>query len=116
VKVLDIARKLYADEESPQSLAVDILLHISNPKGWVVSRPDLLIMARPVPRNAKPDEILDAGREFHSDECNCWHVYLVVGNAAQAFKYLPFDLEWISFERKNKLKFYQLTKIRSLLG
>jgi hypothetical protein len=114
VKILDRARKVYADEESPRALAVDILLHIANPQGWVVSRPDLLILARPVRKDAKPEEILDAGWEFH--EADCWHIYLVVGNASTAFQYLPFDLPWISFERKNKLRFYELTRVRSLLG
>ena len=114
MKVLDIARKIYAEEDSPRALAVDILLHIANPKGWVISRPDLLIMARPVRKDAPKEEILDPGREFK--EADCWHVYLVVGNASVAFQYLPFDLPWISFERKNVLKFYELTRVRSLLG
>jgi len=116
MKILEKAQRLYEAEDSPRSLAVDLLLHITNPAGWVISRPDLLIMARPVPKDAPQEEILDAGRIWKAEECDCWHIYLVVGNASVAFQYLPFDLPWISFERKNVMKFYQLTKIRGLLN
>lgn len=87
--------------------------HVEN--GFFFSRPDYLVMGRPVVREADPALIVGLHR-FPSAVCNCWHIYLAAGNLARAWSVLPWPLEWISWERANVLRFHRLASIQRLSG
>lgn len=108
------ACKVYTTEPCARTFHDDLEAHMLN--GFVFSRPDYFIMGRPVVRSAAPNLILDPWMRFPSRFCDCWHVYLFAGNIVKAWEILPFPLEWMSFERKNDLRFYRLEDIRRLTG
>lgn len=70
--------------------------------GFVVSRPDVFVMFRPVPYDAPTEQIVDPWHVFHG-RLDCWHVYVCAGNMAKAWEFCPVELPWISYERRKFL-------------
>src|ERR1043165_8012026 len=48
--------------------------------GWVISTPELFLMARAVPRGAK---VTDLDAVYSTEECDAWFIWLGVGPAAR---------------------------------
>lgn len=95
------ARAVYESEPCARTMAEDMVAHFE--RGYVVNTPEVFLMFRPVSRDGNPDEIVNPWRFFpHPD---CWHVYLAAGDASQFHRHFPYDLPWVSFERKNRLRF-----------
>jgi len=84
--------------------------------GWVCSSPEVFIMGRPVFASAEPALIVDSSYSFPEEVWNCWHIHLYAGNLAKAFDIEPYHFPWISFERKNKLRFWDRAKIHRIIG
>jgi hypothetical protein len=110
---IDLARYVYKREPCARTFEADLTWHLEN--GFVFSRPDFFVMGRPVNRHASPALIVGQYR-FPSVVADCWHVYLMAGNVARAWSMLPWELEWVSFERGNVLRFHRLASIRRLSG
>lgn len=109
----ELAQRVYQSEPCARTFAQDMEWHLCN--GFVYSTPEYFAMGRPVVRTA-PTEILVGLHRFPATVCDCWHIYLVAGDMAKAWSILPWDLPWVSMERKNVLKFYRLDSIRRLSG
>lgn len=108
------AAAVYQSEACARTFREDLEAHLLS--GFVFSRPDYFIMGRPVIRTAEAALILDPWHHFPSAECDCWHVWLMAGNTVKAWDIMPWPLEWVSFERKNELRFYRTADIRRLSG
>lgn len=106
------ARLVYALEPCARSFLDDLEAHLG--LGFVYSTPDFFVMGRPVQRSAPAHLIIDPSVSFERSVCDCWHVYLAAGNLGKAWGILPWPLEWLSFERKNELRFYKASDIRRL--
>ena len=104
------ARHVYETEPCARTFDEDLRLHLAH--GVVISRPDFFVMARPVSTLATPAKIVDPHFQFHAPDA--WHVYLAAGNIPRAWEYLPFHLPWISFERRNVLRFYSLDRLKRI--
>ena len=105
------AREIYAKEYCARSFDLDLSLHFQN--GWVINTPSLFVMGRDVIREAPPQLIIDPNFIFPYGQTDCWHIYLLSGNMQEAFLYMPWKLKWVSFERDNDLRFFDLTRIRN---
>jgi hypothetical protein len=112
VTAVERAAHVYHTEPCARSFTEDVEAHLLH--GFVVSRPDLFIMFRPVVRSADPRLIVDPQHRFNSAECDCWHVFLAAGNLAIAWRFEPWPLPWLSWEVKNVLRFARTAKIRGL--
>lgn len=108
------AAAVYSTEACSRPFREDLEAHLL--EGFVFSRPDYFIMGRPVERGADQAQVTDPWYRFTWDKCDCWHVFLFSGNLVRAWGILPWPLPWISFERKNELRFYSLEAIRRLSG
>lgn len=108
------SQKIYSTEHCVRTLEEDFRLHTANPTGCVIKLPDLIALARPVDKDADPELIVDPKYWFSPSIRNCWHIYLLVGNILHARQLLPFELEWMSFERKNRLKIVPFQRFFSL--
>lgn len=104
---------VYDREDCARSFNEDLSWHLEH--GFVFSRPDFFIMGRPVPHLAG-ERLITSLRKFHSADCDCWHIWLMAGNVSPAFKIMPWPLKWVSFERKNELRFYRMENIHRLSG
>lgn len=104
------AIEVYATEKCARTFAEDLSLHLHF--GFVHSTPDYFIMGRPVLKAAPIEQIVNCRHIFTGITCDCWHVYLACGDIARAWEVLPWPLPWISFERKNELRFHELERIR----
>ena len=103
------ARLVYDREPSYCTFKDDLELHMIN--GYVISTPEILIMARPVDIRAKADIVQDPACHFPENEWNCWHVHLVAGKLPLLFTFLPFRLPYGSFNKRGKLKYYPLKQL-----
>jgi len=115
MKAWTIAQKLYEEEECPRTLEEDFRLHVANPQGCVIKLPDVIALARPVDKNAGQEIICNPKYWFAKSLINCWHLYLLVGDAGAAWQYLPFELDWMSYERRNVLRIAPFCRMKSLL-
>ena len=109
----ELAQRVYRLEPCARTFEQDRDWHLMN--GFVFSTPDFFAMGRPVVRSS-PVEILVGLHRFPATVCDCWHIYIFAGDMTKAWGILPWDLPWVSIERKNVLKFYRLDSIRRLSG
>jgi hypothetical protein len=99
----ELAKEVYRTEDCPRTLDEDIVHHVAN--GWVLSRPDILLLARPIDSHARREFIVDPSHVFRG-YCDCWHIYLLCGDPSVAFKFEPIPLPFYSWERANILQFH----------
>ena len=106
------ARAVYLKEPCTRTFDEDLSLHLEF--GFVFNTPEFFIMGRPICRSAMCGLILDPSYQFKREECDAWHIYLAAGNLSKAWDILPWPLGWLSFERKNVLRFHPTERIRRL--
>jgi hypothetical protein len=102
---------VYSAEPCARTFDADLHAHLLH-GGFVLCRPDVFLMARPVARTAERAAIVNPFVVFPRAQCDCWHVYLVAGSVGEALRFMPHPLEWVSWERENVLRFYRLESIR----
>lgn len=101
---------VYRREHCTRSFEQDLLLHSQH--GYVFNEAAFFIMGRPVRHDAPAALIVNPEFLFPAANCDCWHVYLAAGDLSRAWDMLPYPLPWLSFERKNELRFYEAKRIR----
>lgn len=99
------AALVYEKEPCARTFRQDLELHLLN--GYVVSTPEYFIMGRPIHKDSPQECIVDPSFPFNKADWDCWHVYLMAGDFSKVFDFYPFPLEWVSWERKNVLRFFK---------
>ncbi len=107
------AAAIYERESCARTFREDLELHLLN--GFVISGPDFFMMGRPVCKYWGDQFTIDPTFNPTNDKRDCWHCYLMAGNMLKAFQFVPYPLPFISFERKNKLRFYRLDELKKRL-
>jgi hypothetical protein len=102
------AAEVYKREPCARTFLEDLQIHLRT--GYVFSTPTLFVMARPVRRDGDHSEIVNPEHVFTDPDT--WHIYLMSGDMAQIWDYAPFDLPYVSFERGNRLRFWDNAKIK----
>jgi hypothetical protein len=105
------ARQVYETEECARTFEEDLVAHFDH--GHVISTPELFLMFRPVDSIGRQEEITDSQISFRNTDT--WHVYLAAGDASQFSSHFPYPLPFVSFERKNVLRFYRFRQFSSRL-
>lgn len=103
------AKAVYDREPSRRTFWDDLTLHLLN--GFVFSTPDYFVMGRPVLKDAAPEFIVDPHCKYPKEQADCWMIYLMAGDTGKAWDVLPWDLEFICFERNNELRFHLLEDV-----
>lgn len=111
-----LAKRIYQNEPCPRTLEEDIRLHVENPQGCVIKLPHVIALARPVEKKVGQEIICNPKYWFAPSLVDCWHIYLLVGDAAAAWDYLPFELDWMSYERRNTLRIAPFCRMKALLS
>lgn len=106
------ARAVYDSEPCKRTFAEDFAAHLRS--GFVFSTPTYFIMGRHVDSKASHDLILDPRVTFARDTCDCWHIWLMAGDCAEAWAIMPWAMPLFSFERKNELRFYKVSDMKRL--
>jgi hypothetical protein len=81
--------------------------------GVVVSTPNVFFMARPVDSGADTLGYDDPWLTY--DDPDTWHIYLAAGDLSTISDLLPYPLPWVSFVRKNSLRFRNSKHMQNLL-
>ena len=100
---VELAAAVYEQEECVRSFREDLEAHLLH--GYVYSTPEAFVMGRPVKKDAPREDIVNPWITFTDPDC--WHLYLFAGPFHAAFAAPPYQLPWVSFERKNHLRFYK---------
>lgn len=111
----EAARAIYQSEPCARTFEEDLLLHMKH--GYVISTPRVFLMARPVWSVADDYQIVDASYLLpgsHESVGDCWHIHVLAGDMAEALSFMPFELPFVSFQRKNVLRFWPLASIKRL--
>ena len=101
------ARAVYDREPCARTFDEDLAAHLLN--GVVHSTPEYFLMARKVDSKASHANIVNPWITF--DGTDCWHVYLYAGDITKFFSFADVQLPLVSFERKNKIRFYASERI-----
>lgn len=67
--------------------------------GFVFSTPEFFIMGRPVMSNGYTEDIGNPWHIYDEKKCDCWYVHAMSGDLSKAFDIMPWNLEWLAFER-----------------
>lgn len=110
MKPVEHAARIYESEPCARTFKEDLEAHLIH--GVVFSRPDLFIMARPVSRSWAKHEIVNPWFNELTKTPNCWHVYLAAGDISKVWSIMPYRLEFASWERGNKLRFWNIKKLQ----
>lgn len=97
-----LARSVYDAEPCARTFEVDLIAHLA--LGYVVSTPEVFAMFRPVHRDGG-EGIVDPFVSFPDPDC--WHIYLAAGDISLIHGFIPHPLPWVSWERKNRLRFHR---------
>lgn len=106
------ARQVYETEPCARTFEEDLIAHFEN--GYVISTPEVFLMFRPVRHDWPEVHIVDANLR-NCTQGDTWHVYLAAGDASQFASHFPYKLPFVSFERKNELRFYRFRQFSSRL-
>jgi hypothetical protein len=98
------AAAVYEREECARTFREDLEAHLIG--GYVFSTPTVFLMARPVRHDAPQAEIVNPWHVFPREECDCWMLYLAAGDIAEFFRWVPFPLAFVAWERNNVLRTY----------
>ncbi len=101
------AKEIYWQEPCANTFRVDLEFHFRH--GYVISTPRIFMMFRQVERWSDPELIVNPEAEFVGGDC--WHVHVAAGDMTEMLEHFPFPKPWISFERKNDLRFHHYQKI-----
>jgi len=86
--------------------------------GFVFSRPDVLLVCRPVVSTASVDLIRAADYHFAWEDSDCWCISMLCGNMAKAWDFMPWFLPLMCFERaldsNASLRFYATKALQRL--
>lgn len=83
--------------------------HLVN--GYVVSSPDVFILARPVDRTA-PSELL-TNPAYTFQDPDAWFIYLMAGDVFSCWHYYPIHYNWVGWQRRgNEIRFYPMEQIK----
>lgn len=104
------AARVYDREPCARSFTEDLEAHLRH--GWVISTPDLFLMARKISVAWSRDVVLNPYQTAHDNAADAWHVWLAAGNWRSAFAQAPHPLPWVVIERKNKLRYYDWNRFQ----
>lgn len=106
------AQLVYKHEPCLRSFPEDLSLHLHF--GWVISTPTVFLMGRPVRHDAHYSQIIDPSHTF--DDPDCWFVYLCAGRLRDVFRFLPWPLPFVCWERNNNLRVFPFGVVFSRVG
>ena len=104
------AAAVYQKETCQRTFSEDLEWHFIN--GYVFSTPDCFIMGRPVDRKAHRKLIVTPWHVFKTYDT--WFIYLASGYLSEFFKFEPFELPYVCWERENQLVFYKRDRVKAL--
>lgn len=107
------AALVYKRELCGRTFEQDLQIHLVN--GFVVATPDYFIMGRPVCSQAPHYEIVDCTFPFPPEEQDCWHIHCMAGDLRKCWDFYPFQLPFVSWEKRNRLRFYRMEQIKQMI-
>lgn len=117
MSAIETAMGVYQREPCARPFETDLAAHLL--RSYVFATPEMFVMGRPVISTAAPELIVDPVHSFPTKLCDCWHVYLAgIDGAAgfrDLFRFLPYALPLISFERRNRLRFHSWERMKERL-
>lgn len=110
----ETAAAVYALEPCARTFREDLEAHLLH--GIVISTPTAFIMARYVCRDWPSSVIVNPWLNPETDlTCasrDCLHIYLAAGNLGEFFTFPHQYATWVSFERRNILRFHSYDTIK----
>lgn len=106
---VELARQVYEREDCARSFGEDVAMHLAHPDGIVHKSSAVFYLARPVCYREGEDcaaAMVDPAQAFPQASWNCWHIYLLAGTLKVAVRQFPFRLNYVSWERHNRLRVY----------
>lgn len=109
-------------QKEPQNVPFEDYLEWHFRNGFVFSTPDMFVMGRAIHITEGNEELtqsdIDGFKRWPSEEQNAWYVHMFSGDLSQLFKYMPYPLPMLAFERvrsgKRELQIVSLNRIAVL--
>lgn len=109
------AYQVYQSEPCARDFIDDLELHLICPVGYVYSAPEAFIMGRYVMRDWSYEDITNPAKFALTGDADCLHIFLAAGDISLFFTFEHVAVPWVSFERKNQLRFYPYEPLRNRL-
>jgi hypothetical protein len=99
--VLEEALALYARAGETQTRTFEEDLAAFIHTGRVYITPTCVLLAKAVPSTREFHEPWDT---WEPHECDAWLVWLAAGDLAEFFQYVPYELPWLVWARRDRLR------------
>lgn len=109
---VELAAQVYQREPCARTFKEDLEAHLLH--GWVVSTPTAFAMGRIVDSKAEIEDLVNPWVTFELGDT--WLIYLTAGNLREALDFLPFELPYIAWEKRNVLRLHSLAALRRKLS
>jgi hypothetical protein len=106
------AAQWHSRQPDCESFSEALLAHLHG--GYVISTPEVFLLFRPV--DSRGDRLLFDDPWHRFETFDTWHCYLAAGDLTQFRQFIPFDLPFFSYVRKNRLRVRPLTQSPVLYG
>ncbi|CAB4186549.1 hypothetical protein UFOVP1329_23 [uncultured Caudovirales phage] len=106
----EAAALVYESEPCVRTFDHDLVLHLMN--GYVVSTPEVFVMARRVHRHWSVAQLLDP--TLTAPDGDCWWVWCLAGQMSAVVPLIPISLPWVGFERSNVPVIVRASRLLSL--
>ena len=97
--VLEQALALYSKEGCTRTFEDDLAAFIHT--GRVHITPTCILLAKAVPSSVTYHEPWDT---WEGHTCDAWLIWLAAGDLAEFFQYAPYELPWLLWARRNRLR------------
>ena len=97
--VLQQALALYAKEDCTRTFEEDLTAFIHT--GRVHITPTCILLAKAVPSTREYHEPWDT---WQPHECDAWLIWLAAGELTEFFQYAPYELPWLLWARRDRLR------------
>lgn len=94
----ELALQLY-ESRPDMSFSDDLAAHMR--RGYVICTPEAFGMARPVRRDWAAERLANPLEVESLATADTWFMWLLAGDLATASQWLPCEMEWLAFARRD---------------
>lgn len=105
-------------DQHPQELPFAWYVHWHIKFGFVLSRPDVFVMGRPIVKRVAEANGVTMDEPEPGQAADTWFVHAAAGDLQRAWELIPWNLPYVAWERvldrQRDLRFYDAGRVRRL--
>lgn len=111
--MIDRLRELYMRFYAIRTPEQDIALFMANPNGIIVRTTQYIALGKEIVRWMSDEELRNPETPIPAGEKpDGYYIYAYVGDFTNFLQFMPYELPWVGWHRRERLRFYSIPQIR----